>query len=256
MPSEISKFNLEKDKNVQGLEWAKTYGGYFSDESNIDYFINTVLNYLPNKHLDILYTASASGLLGERLVSKLGKGSLTIVDISQKHLDANVNLNTKKICADLLELDLSKKFDLIIMRSSLDYFPSEELQIKVLKNISKHLNINGIFINQPAFISDIKDRDLISRAYNSVGKIGKRLFQSTDINNVYLQAGFSIPEKIGEGSKMKLTEEDHISRYEISVEDVDAIKSIMKNVTESGGITEKGYSMIFEFPIFISKINK
>jgi len=181
MVSEISKFNLEKDGNVLGDKWLSVYGGYFSDEENIKMFINDVKPFLPNKKLNILYAASASGLLGERLIESLEQGNLTLVDISQKHLDENLNPKTKKVCIDLLEMNLGKKFDLIIMRSSLDYFPNKESQIKVLKVIKDHLKEGGIFINQPAYISDIHDRDLMSEAYNISDKIGKRFFQSTDL---------------------------------------------------------------------------
>ncbi len=72
---------------------------------------------------------------------------------------------TKKICCDLLNMNLNKKFDLIIMRSALDYFPTVKIQIDILKILKKHLKKDGIFINQPAYIPDKRERNIISNIY-------------------------------------------------------------------------------------------
>ena len=253
MAKEITKYNLERDKNVLGKKWLSTYNNYFSDEQNIQIFIDSVKPSLPKKELDILYVASASGLLGEKLVSTLGKGRLTIVDISQKHLDENTNTETTKICADLLEMDLGKQFDLIIMRSSLDYFPSEELQIKVLKIIKRHLKKDGLFINQPCYIPTIEKRNLLTEIYNSIDKIGDRFFQSTDMDKIYKKAGLTKPQKIGDGKTMYITERGHTERYELTDNDIKKIQSIIKADSEYAKITKGGYELRFDFPIFLSK---
>ncbi len=251
MTSDIAKYNLERDKNVLGKDWLLTYGSYFADEENIQIFIDAVRPYLPNKPLDTLYVASASGLLGERLIEALGQGSLTIVDISKEHLASNANPQTIKIEADLLKLDLNKQFDLIIMRSSLDYFPSKELQVEVLKKIKNHLKADGIFINQPAYISNINDRNILSQAYNSNDKIGKRFFQSSDINDIYQASGFSTPTKIGDGKEMIITEQDHTQRYGLNTDDIKNIQNILKEAKNNAEVTPSGYTLKFEFPIFI-----
>ncbi|MFA6476286.1 MAG: class I SAM-dependent methyltransferase [Candidatus Paceibacterota bacterium] len=253
MLSDIAQYNLDKDKNVLGKDWLLTYGGYFSDEENIAMFIKSVESFLPDRELNILYVASASGLLGERLIENLDRGKLTIVDISQKHLAENKNPQTKKICADLLSLDLGQKFDLILMRSSLDYFPSRDLQVKVLKNIKNHLKPEGIFINQPAYVPNTEDRDILSRAYNITDKIGQRFFQSTDIGEIYKEAGFEEPKRIGEGKLMVLTEEDQIERYGLEGNDIKEIQTVLKKAQNSGQVTESGYTLRFEFPIFLSR---
>lgn len=255
MPSEITKHNLDRDKNVLGKEWLSTYGNWFSDEDNIKAFIDAVKPILPDCELDILYVASASGLLGESLLKSIGKGNLTIVDISDKHLNENHNSKTKKICVDLLEMNLGKKFDLIIMRSALDYFPSSELQVKVLKIIREHLKDGGIFVNQPAYISDLKQRDVISLLYNSIDKIGKRLFQSVDMPLLYEQAGFSLPEKLGESKDMILTEQEHVERYRLDENDIKYAQDILGKSNGSNiKITDHGYNLRFEFPIFVSHL--
>jgi len=64
MLSKISEYNLDKDKNVLGKKWSSTYGGWFSDEENIQLFIDAIKPFLPDKELSILYVASASGHLG------------------------------------------------------------------------------------------------------------------------------------------------------------------------------------------------
>jgi len=253
MFSKIAEFNLKRDKNVQGKRWLLTYGNWFSDKQNIKSFINAVIPFLPKKELDILYVASASGLLGENLLMTLGKGTLTLVDISKEHLDENDNPTTEKICGDLLKMSLKRKFDLVIMRSSLDYFPSEDLQIKVLKIIKDHIKDNGIFVNQPAYISDLKERNSISEAYNTVDKIGKRFFQSSDISSIYAKAGFGTPQRIGESKAMYLTEQDHTKRYGLDMSDISVIQRIIKEAKHNTQVTSSGYSLKFEFPIFLVK---
>ncbi len=252
MTSSITKYNLEKDKKVLGKKWLTTYGGWFSDEENIQNFIDSAQPFIPKGDISILYVASASGLLGERLIVKLGRGHLTIVDIGEEHLKENKNPLTIKIKADLLNLDLKKQFDLIIMRSSLDYFPSSDLQIKVLKNIVQHMTPHGVFINQPAFIEDLEERNCISRAYNSNNKIGKRFFQSSDLPFIYSKSGLSSPKKIGEGKIMEINQKDHIDRYDISDDDIDVMKNELKDVKNSAMVTNTGYIMKFSFPIFLS----
>ena len=251
--SKIVKYNLDKDKNVLGKNWLLTYGGYFSDEENIKLFIKAIKPYLPKKNLDILYAASASGLLGEKLMKSLGQGQLTIVDVSAQHLNENKNPKTTKVRADLLNMRLRNKFDLIIMRSSLDYFPSEKLQTHVLKIIKTHLRKDGLFVNQPAYIPDPGDRNTISLAYNSSNKIGKRFFQSSDITDIYKKSGFTPPQLIGKGKQMLISDKDHIKRYQLDREDIDNIRAILKKAKIYASVTPKGYKLKFEFPIFLSK---
>ena len=256
MSTDIGAYNLDKDKRVLGKPWLSTYGSYFSDPENIQLFVDAAKSRLPDRELDILYVASASGLLGEALIHALGKGTLTIVDISQKHLNENTNSHTTKICADLLEMDLAQQFDVVIMRSSLDYFPSRKLQVNVLQIIKKHMKRDGIFINQPAYISNSNDCDLMSRAYNSNDKIGKRLFQSKDIGSIYVEAGFSIPEVIGQGKILQVNEQDHIDRYGITTQEIHRIQDILKSCKTYATVTESGYTMKFEFPIFLATLAK
>lgn len=252
MFSQIAQKNLIKDKNVLGRNWKRTYNDYFSDQENIDNFVKSIKPFLPNKELDILYVASASGLLGESLIKELGRGRLTLVDISKKHLLENKNKNTKKVLEDLLILDMNKKFDLIIMRSSLDYFPSAGLQIKILKIINRHLKTAGLFVNQPAYISSLRARDIISDIYTKIEKIGDRYFQSKDLKDLYKAAGYTEFKIIGIGKNLELTEQDHEKRYMINKNDILRIQSMIPFECSSVKITESGYWLNFEFPIFLA----
>ena len=253
--TKIAEYNLQRDRRVLGQRWLSTYGGWFANEENIQSFIDALKPLLPNKELDILYVASASGLLGERLLEELGRGTLTLVDISQEHLDENKNPDTKKVKADLQQLDLRRQFDLVIMRSALDYFPTPSLQVEVLRVIKNHLKPEGLFVNQPAYISNIHNRDIISQVYNATDKIGKRLFQSSDIESLYSQAGFSAPQKIGDGKVMRISEKDHSERYDLTPADIRELQNILSKTTANGRVTKEGYELEFEFPIFVSSIN-
>ena len=256
MPTSAARYNLNRDKKVLGKQWLSTYGRYFSDQENIRLFIKAVKPFLPNRELNILYIAAASGLLGESLIADLGRGRLTITDISQKHLAENKNIKTRKIRVDLLEMNLGCRFDLVIMRSSLDYFSSRALQIKALKVVKKHLGPGGLFVNQPAYIPRRRTRDTISAIYNQTSKIGNRFFQSADMAEIYAAAGFHQPKKIGTGKTMIITENDHIKRYGLNPADVQKIRKIIGRGTTSGRKTKTGYALTFKFPIFMARVKK
>ncbi len=255
-----SKLNLVRDKNVLGKEWLNTYNEYFSNQENIELFILKTLQYIPKKkQLKILYPCSASGMLGESLVKILEhKGisiELVLVDISQEHFEENKNPKTKKILADITKLDLGQLFDIIIMRSSLDYFPNKKLQIQVLSKLKKHLNEKGVFFNQAASMPSLIERDLADKIYKSNNKIGKRHFQcKQDIGKIYRNGGFEKIKKIGEGIPLVLTEKEHAKRYEINRIQIEKIQKSIEKVPSKKRpnirITETGYQMKFVFPIY------
>ncbi|MDD4983367.1 MAG: class I SAM-dependent methyltransferase [Candidatus ainarchaeum sp.] len=262
--TKISKNNLETDKNVLGKNWNKTYNSYFSDTTNINLFIKACLPHikkLNKKKIEILYVAGGNGLLGEKLILSLKKhnikSELTLLDISQKQLDENKNPKTKKVLADILTCDLCTKFDLIIMRSSLDYIYKEKLQVKALKNIKKHLTESGLFINCCAAMPTNKDRDLADKIYASNKLIGKRHFQSKEsISELYSKAGFKELKLIGKSNNMKLTEKEHIERYDFTKIEIEKIqKIILKSKVQPKNIkiTKTGYLLDFIFPIYLAK---
>ena len=255
-----SEFNLIRDKNVLGSEWLRTYNGYFGDRKNIELFIRKILpNIRKKKRLRILYPCSASGILGENLAKRLReKGvstELVLVDISKDHLRENRNPKTKKILADIAGLDLGQLFDIIIMRSSLDYFPGEKLQIRVLSNLNRHLCKDGVFFNQAASMPSIIERDLADRIYKSNQRMGRRHFQcKADIEKLYKAAGFGKLKEIGNGTPLLLTEKEHAKRYEINETQVERIQKIICEVPAEKRpnirATKKGYEMKFVFPMY------
>lgn len=160
---------------------------------------------------------------------------------------------------DVLNFNLKRKFDLIIMRSSLDYLPSKKLQIIALKNIYKHLLEEGIFINCVAAMPSDNLRNLANKIYSSNNKIGKRFFQSKeDIFEIYYSENFKFIKLIGHSKILKITEKEHIERYLIDLKEVKKIQSLINHFQNNNYIliNKKGYLMRFIFPIYLAKKNK
>jgi len=256
----ITKENLFKDRLVLGKKWNKTYGGYFSNKKVLNCFVDVVLKLNLPKKINILYVCSGNGLLAEHLCSKLLKRhkiKLTLLDASKEQLLQNKNNTTKKICKDLLEFRSKTKYDLIIMRSSLDYFYKLKEQIKALKVIKQHLSSKGLFVNQCASFPTIIERNLADRIYASNNKIGKRHFQSEDVCSIYEIAGFKNLRLIKNAPIMKLTEKEHIERYKLETKEIKTIQNLINktnpklkpNITK----TKQGYKMNFWFPIYLAK---
>jgi hypothetical protein len=72
---------------------------------------------------------------------------------------------------------------------------------------------------------------------------------------LYSEAGFTKPIKIGEGKIMEISEKDHIERYEINDAEIKDIQNILVGASANAQVTPTGYTLQFEFPIFISKKN-
>lgn len=263
MLSKITKRNLMKDSRVQGRKWLSTYGSYFSSEKILDEFCDMALHrssQLP-KNLNILYVGSASGLLGEQLARKLReKGfnpSLTLVDASKQHLAENRSHETEKINADLLTLNLKRKFDLAIMRSTLDYFPCKAIQIRVLKMIKAHLKKGGLFFNQCASLPTKTERNAADSVY-CLPSFGRRHFQlHLEVKGLYEKAGFSSVRRVGFASPLEITEKEHVERYGLQKPDVEKVRRILsslpKNKRKNLKTTKTGYKMKFTFPVYVAR---
>lgn len=261
----ITKQNLQRDSRVAGTRWNSVYGGYFSDKEVLDSFIRAggkVWKSLPEEP-EILYEASGTGLLGEHLVEYLKtlglRPKLTIVDASKAQLDQNANPDTEKIHADILSMRLGRKFDVIIARSSLDYQPTPELQVRMLERTASHLKENGVFINQAASFSTREARDLADRIYNTTHQIGNRHFHwEGDFGELHEKAGLEKPVKIGEAPALRLTHEDHSARYGTTREDVGRIRKLITAVPSSKRseikATGKGYEINCRFPIYVTRL--
>lgn len=259
--ADISRQNLRRDSRVLGKSWNRVYGNYFSNLKVIHLFIASsapLLRRLP-LNTSVLYLCGGTGLLGEAFCAYLkhiGKNpSLTLVDASPEQLRQNRNQRTRKIKQDVLFLDLGEKFDVVLMRSSLDYFPRKGLQVQVLKRVARHLKPGGIFLNQSAAFPSIAERNLADTIYASNAKIGKRHFQCPpEISGLYRKAGLRV-KLIGHAPILKLNEEDHRKRYGLTNSEVEKIRQIIKNQprTKAIKITKKGYEINCSFPIYAAR---
>ncbi len=256
----ITRENLSRDQRVLGKAWNQTYKHYFGNPENIQSFVRQILSRVPKRRkLAILYPASGSGALGEALRNALKKkrveASLTLVDASARQLDENKNSSTKKILQDLLAPRLNGRFDVAIMRSSLDYFPTERLQANVLSMVRKHLAKGGVFFNQAASMPTLTERNLADQIYDSTTKIGRRHFQCPqDIRPIYEKAGFVKFKKIGSAPKLIVTEKEHQERYGVTAKEIGRIRKMIGRVPEKKRpnvkTTQKGYRLKFQFPIY------
>jgi len=260
--SVITRQNVYRDRRVQGREWKNVYGGYFSDERVINSFLRAcepLVEKLPREP-SILYVCSGTGLLGERLCAFLRKRGfaprLTLVDSSEKQLRQNMNPRTEKIVGDLLRLRLGgRKFDLIIMRSSLDYFYSPSLQRRALKRVASLLKLGGVFVNQCCCFPTLKERALACRMRLLSSKIGRRLFHwPPELPLLYRAAGFEELRKIGEAPPLRLTEKDHVARYGVTREEIAKIRCLIRRVSKGRfrnvRVTQSGYETLEYFPIY------
>ena len=262
-----TKENLGRDRLVVVKAWGKVYGGYFSDERVLNAFIRAGRKHweaLP-KNPRVLYVCSGNGLLGERLAGHLRKEGLnpklTIVDASKEQLEQNPNPATRKLRLDVLNMDLNEKFDLIIMRSSLDYQHTPELQVQMLERIARHLKPDGIFLNQAASFRTKTERDLADDIYKTTPQIGDRHFQwHGDLGELHDKAGLEKPKKLGEAPVLRLTHEDHASRYGITHDDVkriqEMIRRIPRNERKAIKTTTEGYEIKCQFPIYATRLKK
>ncbi|OIO24147.1 hypothetical protein AUJ65_01985 [Candidatus Micrarchaeota archaeon CG1_02_51_15] len=265
MISNAARENLLRDKRVAGRNWRKVYGGYFSNNRVFSAFVTacrSLFAKLP-RNPAVLYVCSGNGDLGERLYLRLRqkgfRSSLTLVDASAEQLRENKNAAAEKIVADVLGLRLDRKFDLVIMRSSLDYFPSAAEQVKALKRVALHLKPRGFFVNQCASLRTLEERRVADLVYSSSPKIGRWHFQwKGDLASVYLRAGFSTPKEIGEAPALRLSEKDHAARYAITEKEVSKIRGIIEGAQKTRGVrvTRSGYAMTFGFPIYCARLNK
>ncbi len=257
----VSKRNLSADRRVLGKPWKKTYRGYFGRRLVMRQFVDAVLPKIPKKReLRILYAGSGTGALGEELVEALGKkgitAKLTLLDASQEQLSQNSNPKTRKIQGDLLTAQMKELFDVIIMRSTLDYFPSKELQVRVLSRLRNWLAKGGVFFNQAASLPTISERNLADRIYRSNPNIGQRHFQAAqDISAIYQKAGFEKPRKIGDADALELTQTEHEQRYGVSKSQIRQIQRLIQKKPQAKHlkVTAQGYRLRFGFPIYAAR---
>jgi len=265
MVHKITEQNLLRDRHVLGKGWNGTYGGYFSDLTIANRFVDAAVPHFfkkGNKNIDIVYACAGNGFLGEVFCQRLqelgANPSLTLIEASKEHLAQNANSKTHKINADLLEVKLARQFDVAIMRSSLDYFPTNQLQREALRCIARHLKPGGVLFNQCAALGTARERNLVDKCYGAtISKIGKRHFQcDADISKIYYATGFGEVQKIGSAKNLVLTHEDYAKRYKIGAKDIATIRKIIRSAAfkhPNVRLTQKGYMITFHYPIYAAR---
>ncbi len=160
MPTKINNKEYELF-NKLSKEWWDENGKFKVLHQIRPIRIKYILDQLNNnnlKNMDILDLGCGGGLVCESL-SRLG-AKVTGIDFAEKNIEVakihavKNNLNINYIHADIENLDLKKKFDLIIMFEVLEHLNNWK---NLLIDIKKYLKKNGLII-----ISTI-NRNLISK---------------------------------------------------------------------------------------------
>ena len=252
--------NIRRDRRVQGETWRRTYNKYFSDDEVMNDFWDCLSPFVQNlpQSPKILYAGSGPGLLGEHVVKKLqGMGfnpRLTLVDASGEQLKANKNGETRKVHQDLLNLGMGEKFDLIIMRSTLDYFSDKKSQVKVLRRLRSHLSKGGFFVNQCASLPTKTERNIADEAYSHF--VARHFQWHGDVPYLYGKAGFPKVRRIGFARPLLVTQNEHYRRYQLTENQVEKIRRTLSKMSEKArknlSPTQGGYYMRFSFPIYLA----
>lgn len=197
--------------------------------------------------------------MGEELVRVLKRknrnANLTLIDISKKHLDENKNKETTKIVGDVLKVDLQKKFDVVIMRSSLPYFPSVALKVKLLNRIHDWLKRGGVFIHQVSTADTEKDKKMIDYIYGPLFKMGVKGYSTRyDILSLYQMSGFARIQRIGKAPTLFVSEKEHQARYGTTQKEIRQIQAKIRKSDKVKNViwTKRGYRLTFPFSIYVT----
>jgi len=140
-----------------GVKIEKVFGGYFSDQKNIDDFIRIgiepILEKLKNENeITVADFGGGAGNLAEGVKKFLKQHfktvNMVIIDANLDYLNKAQEKNLDTIEANLLKYYDMKKYDLIIQRAVLHYNENNQKQKKILENIKKSLNKEGFFVSQ------------------------------------------------------------------------------------------------------------
>ena len=138
--------------------------------------------------------------------------------------------------ADMVKLDLGKKFDVILcLFSSIGYVKTYPNLTKTIKNFAQHLKVGGVVIIEPWFTETIYMTGLPSMTtYDGEGiKIARLcVSQKRGILSV-MDMHYLIAEK---NQKMK----HFVERHELAMFDVDRVLSIMKEQGITGMFLKQG----------------
>lgn len=132
------------EKNIDFGHVADIYDYYANADFDIDFF-----KMLCKGHKNILELMCGTGRISKPLID--AGFPLTCVDYSEEMLEVfrkkiGGPQNVEIICQDVCELDLGKRFDLIIIPSnSISEILDKEKRRQAFRRIYKHLTADGIF---------------------------------------------------------------------------------------------------------------
>ena len=123
------------------------FDAYFKGKGLVHNFhkrrLNKLYSLVPDNE-DILDCGCGSGILAY-LLSRKAK-SISGVDIRKECVDfCNNKINGKFEQGDLKDLNLNKKFDVVICSDVIEHFSSEDRE-KVLKNLDRHVKEGGMLL--------------------------------------------------------------------------------------------------------------
>ncbi len=196
---ELWDYVANKTENSAGASgWIDSYSGNVFQDTEIKEMVENVCTKLQpflNKETVVLEVGCGSGLIIKELAHKVNKYYGT--DISGEVLKkCSAELKSNNISNVLLHhlsaLEIAslkdEKFDVIIVNSVIQYFPSHQYLRDFLSIASKLLSENGIL-----FIGDIRDKNLQYEYYHSLSK-GNGINDLDLVKKKYSESELFLPE--------------------------------------------------------------
>jgi len=144
----------------------KIFKGYFSSKETLNRFLEC-LPKLKSKKIKIADFGGGSGYLLNQVKkfyqNKNCQVDCWIIDKDNEQLKTASN-SFRKIEESCLRFYKDGYFDIIIMRSVLQFLLSDKDKIAVLNNVCRSLKNNGTFVNQALFLEK-PDNKIVARAY-------------------------------------------------------------------------------------------
>lgn len=236
----VNQVNVTQDQRTYG-KWSLFNQEYFANPKIMSEFCEFVKQALKSTsgEINMLDLGSADGVLGEFVAKELRKNrevSLTLLDIVPEHLSANSNPATKKIAMSVLDWEETDKYDLIIVRSLLHYFPKSD-QLKIIKKIKQALTKTGVAV-VAAFIQKPQSVKLFLELNKTIGK-KLQLMNVAELEELFeiAKAKFTF---LGNATTWACSSENLKARYNLSKKELDALKD---KISKEPGFEEKEFTI-------------
>ncbi len=167
--------------NISTSVWKSAFNGKkFSNEEMNEFYDNIENKIQPHLHKKhkVLEVGCGSGILMERLFSQVNE--YVGIDISDKILEQlklralekkYTNVKFEKMSAGEINVLSPQKFDVIIVNSVIQYFPSIRYLKDFLHNCVDLLTDNGVLL-----LGDIRDKELKSAYYEKLADLSGNAF--------------------------------------------------------------------------------